>query len=169
VGLAAGLVVLGACASARAQGTAGAGAAAPPSPPNYAAGFLGTTVAYRPNAGEFSGWQHDLTAVLGVGRFVRPTLALELDLGPTWVRGDYASFALVPGLVWTFHPNAYAAARLIIPIDPETNLVLFPGLGLCYALGSGLIPILEVNLSSAVGRGEPDLGVAVTIGLLVPF
>ena len=56
-----------------------------------------------------------------------------------------------------------------MPLDPEANFVLFPGLGLSYAMKSGLIPILEVNGSSAVGRGQPDLGIAVTVGLLVPF
>ena len=158
------VVIFGAI-PADAQSSSGA----TPSPPNYAAVFLGTTVAYRPHGGEHEGWQRDATALVGLGRFVRPTLALELDLGPTWVRGDYASFGLVPGLVWTFHPNVYAAARFVVPLDPEANFVLFPGLGLSYAMKSGLIPILEVNGSSAVGRGQPDLGIAVTVGLLVPF
>ena len=150
-----------------------AGAATPllhaqDTPPNYAAVFAGTTVAYRPPGESFGGWQHDLTALLGYGRFVSKTVALELDFGPTWVRGDYASFAFVPGVVWCFHPNAYAAARFIVPVDPETNLVLFPGLGLTRAFGR-FSPILEVNLSRTVGRGRPDLGVAVTAGLLVAF
>jgi hypothetical protein len=137
-------------------------------PPNYAAVFAGTTVAYRAPGESFGGWQRDLTALLGYGRFVSKTVALELDLGPTWVRGDYASFAFVPGVVWCFHPNAYAAARFIVPVDPETNLVLFPGVGLTYTFGR-FSPILEVNLSRTVGRGRPDLGVAVTAGLLVAF
>jgi hypothetical protein len=66
-------------------------------PPNYLAAVMGTTVAYPPPGGPFGGFQHDLTALLGYGRFVSRTVALELDLGPTWVRGDYASFALTPG------------------------------------------------------------------------
>lgn len=148
--------------------------AAPPllhaqdAPPNYAAAFAGTTVAFRPPGASFDGWQRDLTALLGYGRFVSRTVALELDVGPTWVRGDYASFAFVPGLVWCFDSHAYAAARLIVPVDPEPNLVLFPGLGLTHAFGR-FSPILEVNLSRTVGRGRPDLGVAVTAGLLVAF
>ena len=137
-------------------------------PPNYLAAFVGTTVAYRPPGGPFGGFQRDLTALLGYGRFVSRTVALELDLGPTWVRGDYASFALVPGVVWCFNSHAYAAARFIVPVDPELNLVLFPGVGLTHALGR-FSPILEVNLSRTVGRGRPDLGVAVTAGLLVAF
>ena len=137
-------------------------------PPNYAAVFAGTTTAYRPQGGSFGGWQHDLTGLLGYGRFVSRTVALELDLGPTWVRGDYASFAFVPGLVWCFDSHAYVAARFIVPVDPELNLVLFPGVGLTHAFGR-FSPILEVNLSRTVGRGRPDLGVAVTAGLLVAF
>jgi hypothetical protein len=31
------------------------------------------------------------------------------------------------------------------------------------------MPILELNLSSAVGRGDPDLGVVLTAGVLVFF
>ncbi len=31
------------------------------------------------------------------------------------------------------------------------------------------MPTLELNLSSAVGKGEPDLGVSLTAGVLVFF
>jgi hypothetical protein len=138
-------------------------------PPNYVAGFLGTTLAYRPNGGSFDGWQHDLTGLVGYGRFVKPTLALELDAGPTYVSGDYLSFALVPGVVWTFSPHAYAAARVIVPVDPQWNLTLFPGIGLSHTFKGRYTPILELNLSSTVGRGKPDFGVALTAGLLIAF
>jgi hypothetical protein len=138
-------------------------------PPNYAAGFLGTTLAYRPNGGSFEGWQHDVTPLLGYGRFVSKTLALELDAGPTFVSGDYASFALVPGLVWTFSSKAYFAARFIVPVDPQPNLTLFPGIGLSRTFKNRYTPILELNLSSTLGRGKPDFGIALTAGLLVAF
>ena len=62
----------------------------------------------------------------------------------------------------------YAAARFVVPVDPETNLVLLPGLGLCRSFGR-VMPTLELNVSSAVGRGHPDLGVSLTAGLLVFF
>ena len=137
-------------------------------PSNYVAGFVGTTLDYRPPGGSWDGWQHDVTPLLGYGRQLRPTLALELDLGPTFVRGDYASFSLTPGLVWSVHPNLYLAARFVVPVDPETNLVLFPGVGLCRAFGR-VMPTLELNISSAVGRGDPDLGVSLTAGVLVFF
>jgi len=138
-------------------------------PKNYVAGFLGTTLAYQPHGeSAFEGWQHDATTLLGYGRQLTPTLALELDIGPTFVRGDYASFALTPGLVWSLHPNVYLAARFAVPVDPETNLVLLPGVGLSRAFGR-VMPTLELNLASAVGRGEADLGVSLTAGLLVFF
>ena len=89
-------------------------------------------------------------------------------LGPTWVKGRYASFSLVPGVVWAFSPYAYAAARFVVPVDPERKLVLFPGLGLSRTFGR-TTPILEVNLSSTVGKGKPDFGIAVTAGVLVGF
>jgi hypothetical protein len=139
-----------------------------PAPVNYVAGFLGTTLAYRPPGGSWDGWQHDATTLVGYGRQLTPTLALELDLGPSFVSGRYASFALNPGLVWSFHPNVYAAARFVVPVDPELNLVLLPGIGLSRAFGR-VMPILELNLSSAVGRGDPDLGVSLTAGVLLFF
>ena len=46
--------------------------------------------------------------------------------------------------------------------------MLFPGVGITRAFGR-FSPILEVNLARTVGRGRPDLGVAVTVGLLVAF
>ena len=141
---------------------------APALPSNYVAEFLGTTLAYRPEGGPWDGWQHDATPLLGYGRQLRPTLALELDLGPTFVRGEYSSFSLTPGLVWSVHPNLYLAARFVVPVDPETNLVLLPGVGLSCAFGR-VMPTLELNVSSAVGRGDPDLGVSLTAGVLVFF
>jgi hypothetical protein len=53
-------------------------------------------------------------------------------------------------------------------VDPETNLVLFPGIGLSRAFGR-VMPTLELSVSSAVGRGDPDLGVSLTAGVLVFF
>jgi len=137
-------------------------------PSNYVAGFVGTTLDYRPPGGSWDGWQHDVTPLLGYGRQLRPTLALELDVGPTFVHGAYSSFSLTPGLVWSVRPSLYLAARFVVPVDPETNFVLFPGIGLCHAFGR-VMPTLEVNVSSAVGRGNPDLGVSLTAGVLVFF
>jgi hypothetical protein len=144
-------------------------AAAAPAPVNYVAGFVGTTLAYRPNGGSWDGWQKDATTLLGYGRQLTPKLALELDAGPSWASGSgYASFAFTPGLVYSLNPSVYVAARFAIPVDPETNLVLLPGVGLSHAFGR-VMPTLELNVSSAVGRGKPDLGVTLTLGLLVFF
>jgi hypothetical protein len=133
---------------------------------DYLVGLGGTTLAYRPNAGTWEGHQRDLALNLGYGRFVTPKLALELDLGVTLVRGRYATAAASPGLIWAFHRNAYAAARLVVPFDPQADLALFPGVGLTHSFGNGLAPLVELNLLSFVGRGRPDLGVTLTVGLL---
>jgi len=153
---------------ATAAAPCGAADAAAPPPVDYVAGFLGTTLCYRPPGGSWDGWQHDFTTLVGYGRQLRPTLALELDLGPTFVSGRYSSFSLTPGLVWSLHPNVYAAARFVVPVDPEPNLVLLPGIGVCRPFGR-VMPTLELSLSSAIGRGDPDLGVSLTAGLLVFF
>jgi hypothetical protein len=148
--------------------TCAAAEAPAPVPSNYVAGFFGTTLAYRPPGGSWDDWQHDATTLVGYGRQLSPTVALELDVGPTFVRGSYASLSLTPGLVWSLHPNVYLAARFVVPVDPEANFVLFPGIGLSRAFGR-VMPTLEVNVSSAVGRGDPDLGLSITAGMLVFF
>ncbi len=153
---------------AAAAGAANAAEPSPAPPANYVAGLVGTTLRYRPHGGSWDGWQHDATPQLGYGRQLTPKVAVELDLGPSFVRRSYSSFSLTPGLVWAFHPNVYAAARFSVPLDPETNFVLLPGLGVCRPIGRGM-PFLEFNVSSAVGRGKPDLGLALTAGVLVFF
>ncbi len=161
-------VFLAALAATRAQAQDAAATDVAALPSNYVAGFLGTTLGYRPEGGPWDGWQHDATPLLGYGRQLSPTVALELDVGPTFVRGSYSSLSLTPGVVWAFNPHAYVAARFIVPVDPETNFVLFPGFGVCHLFGR-VMPTLELNVSSAVGRGHPDLGVALTAGVLVFF
>jgi len=156
------LVLLAAAAATAAAGDS------TPAPVNYVAGFAGTTTGYRPHGGDWDGWQHDVTLQLGYGRQLTPTVALELDAGPTLVRGSYSGFSLTPGLVWSVLPNLYLAARFAVPVDPQTNLVLLPGLGVCRPFGR-VMPTLELNVSSAVGRGHPDLGLSLTAGLLVFF
>jgi hypothetical protein len=138
-------------------------------PPNYVTVLGGTTVAYRPHSGPLAGHQKDLSLTVGYGRYLTTTLAFELDLGPTWVRGDYTAFSLVPALVWSFDPHVYFAARFIVPVDPETNLALSPGFGLIHAFPNGIAPYLEVNAISYVGRGDPDLGIGVTLGISFAF
>jgi hypothetical protein len=155
------VLALGAAASARA-----ADSAAPP--PNYAAVMLGTTVVYRPPGGPWDGFQSDVSPFVGYGRYVTKTVALELDLGPTFVKGQYASFTLVPAAIWTFSSHAYLAARFLVPLDPRTNFGLFPGLGVFRTLGR-YSPYVELNLASYVGRGEPDFGVSLTAGVLISF
>jgi hypothetical protein len=75
----------------------------------------------------------------------------------------------VPGLVWSFSPHVYAAARFQVPLDPETHFGLFPGVGVIRTFKNGISPLLEVNASSYVGRGPADFGVAITIGVLYAF
>ncbi len=137
-------------------------------PANYVAGLVGTTLGYRPQGGPWQGFQHDVSPALGYGRQISSSVSLELDAGPTYVRGTYSSFSLTPGVIWSVHPNVYLAARFIVPVDPRANLVLSPGVGVCRAFGR-LMPLLEVDVTSAVGRGHPDLGVSLTAGVLVFF
>jgi hypothetical protein len=144
-----------------------AGAADPP--PNYVAAFGATTAAYRPSGGPWDGHQEDFVLTAGLGRYVTPTLALEVDLGPTWVRGDYSAFSIVPGVVWAFSPHAYLAARFPIAVDPDTAVYAAPGVGLSHTFANGLTPILEVNGVTRLDENQGDLGLSVTLGVLYSF
>lgn len=165
-------LVLGTASAARADEAAPPQAAAPPaaaSPLNYVVASVTTTLVYQPHQGSLQGWQHDVGPVVGFGRYITDEVALELDLGPTLTRGDYTSFGFVPGVVWSFSSHAYAAARLVVPVDPKLNVYLFPGFGLINTFKNQISLTLEVNLASAIGRGEPDLGITVTPGIVYSF
>ncbi len=131
--------------------------------------LLSTTLAYKPNGGDFDGPQKDITAMVGVGYLLTEELAIELDLGPTFSEDGYFAFAFVPGVLWLFHANVYVAARFIIPVDPEINLALFPGIGAALPLDCGLTPFVEAHVLSFIGRGEPDFGMAIDLGVTYLF
>lgn len=166
-------LLFGAVSSARADEVAPPSAPAPEpaaaaTPLNYVTAAATTTLFYKPNSGDASGWQHDIGPVVGYGRYVTGTVALELDVGPSFVRGDYVSFFLVPSAVWSFSTHVYAAARFLVQVDPEANFYVFPGVGGVYTFNQ-ISVTLELNLSSNVGRGKPDLGVTLTPGVVYSF
>jgi hypothetical protein len=155
-------LVLGTASAARAEEAAA-------TPLNYVVAAVTTTLLYQPNQGSLDGPQRDVGPVVGFGRYVTDTVALELDLGPTFTRGDYTAFSLVPGVVWSFSSHAYAAARLVVPVDPKLNVTLFPGFGLIHTFKNQISLSLELNLASTVGRGDPDFGVTLTPGIVYSF
>jgi len=144
--------------------------AAPAAPPSfYVAAFVATTLVYRPyGGGPVQGPQGDASPIVGFGYYVTEQIALELDLGATFAAGGYVATSLTPGVVWAFHPNVYAAGRVIVPVHPDLNAVLYPGVGGTYAFGA-FSPFVEMNLLSTVGRGEPDLGLGGSAGGLYSF
>jgi len=142
--------------------------AAAASPLNYVVAAVTTTLFNKPNSGDATGWQHDIGPVVGYGRYITPTVAVELDLGPSYVRGEYAGFYLVPGAVWNFSTYVYAAARFLVQVHRDANFLLFPGIGGVYTIGKVSVT-LELNLESNVGRGKPDFSVALTPGLVYSF
>jgi len=137
-------------------------------PPNYGVILVGTTPAFRPPGGPWDGFQKDITVQVGYGRFISDTVALELDLGPTFVSGEYVSFSLVPGILKSLNSTVYLAGRVIIPVDPETDVVLFPGIGVLKPFGNNAW-WAEVNVSSAVTVEGTDIGIALTVGAVFGF
>lgn len=88
---------------------------------------------------------------------------LELDVG------NYKSFGLLPAVLWKFHRVFYVGGRLIVPVDPEVDVVLLPLFGVTHALGLGFSPFFEIGVKSAVGRGDADFGVVHSFGLTYLF
>lgn len=143
--------------------------AAPPS--NYVGALAGTTLAYRPPGGPADGPQGDLSLALGVGRQLRPDLGVELDVGPVFVEGELVALAVVPGVIYGFRPNLYAALRVLVlpPLldNDRWNLGLAPGIGGYWP--AVVTPTLELNAVSLVGQGDPDVGLSITAGALYFF
>jgi hypothetical protein len=166
------VLVLGTVTSARADEPAPATAPAAPAaatPLNYVTVAATTTLFHKPNVGPASGWQEDIGPVVGYGRYVTDTVALELDIGPSFVHGSgYSGLFLVPSAIWGFSTHVYAAARVLVELDPQADLALFPGIGGVYTFDR-LSITLELNLESFVGRGKPDFAVALTPGLVYAF
>jgi len=164
------VLVLGTVTSARAGDPAPPAAAAPEATPlNYVVASATTTLFHKPNSGPASGWQEDIGPVVGYGRYVTDTIALELDIGPSFVHGSgYSGLFLVPSAIWGFSTHVYAAARFLVELDPQADLALFPGIGGVYTFDK-LSITLELNLESFIGRGNPDFAVALTPGLVYAF
>jgi hypothetical protein len=142
----------------------------PASPLNYVGAGAATTLFHKPNSGPASGWQKDIGPVVGYGRYITDTIALELDLGPSFVRGSgYSGFFLVPGAVWSFSTHFYAAARFLVEADPQIDFAVFPGIGGIYTFSNQVSLGLELNLESFIGRGSPGLAVALTPGIEYSF
>jgi hypothetical protein len=144
-------------------------AAEAPAPKNYVTALVGTTVFYVSNGGDSSGWQHDIGPGIGYGRLVTPTIAVELDVIPVFIRGEYDNTILVPGATLTLSTHFYAAARFLVKVDPEFNFTIFPGIGVVHSFANGLGFSLELNVGSTVGKGEPDFAVGLTPGVLYSF
>lgn len=138
-------------------------------PPNYVAIFAGTTPAYRPKGGPWDGHQKDTVLTAGIGRYFTAKTALEIDFGPTLISGDYASFSLVPGVVYQFSPHAYLAARFPIAVDPDAAVYAAPGFGLSHTFANRWTPTLELNGVTRLDENRGDLAISVTLGLMYSF
>jgi hypothetical protein len=137
--------------------------------PLYGTVLAVTTLATSPDGSDFENLPGDITPLVGLGYTFSNAVSVELDLGPTFVDGDYASFGLIPGVLWAFHKNVYLSARGIVQVDPEFNFAVLPGVGVTAPVAGGIAPYLEIDLQSFVGKGDPDLSVVLSFGVLMPF
>jgi hypothetical protein len=169
--LVAGGLVLGTAGVAQADDPAPAPPAAPEpaAPKNYVTAVVGTTPFYRPNGGPVADYIKDVNPAIGYGRYVTPTVALELDAGLTYISGADLVYFLVPGVVWSFSTHVYAAARVVVPLNPEVKVVAYPGLGGFYGFDNGLGFSLELNPAVTLVNGDVDFGLAVNLGVLYAF
>jgi hypothetical protein len=154
-------------ASAENQVSAGPPSESAPSA-NYVTVMAGTTLAYLAPEAPISGPVGDVTPMVGYGRYLTPTLAVELDFGPTFTSGG-TSYTLSPGVVWAFSQTFYAAVRLLIALHPTPNFGFFPGLGATWVLPHGFSLFSEVNVATMVAQGPPDLGLSLTVGTAYSF
>ena len=160
-------LLLGAAGSAHADTLTEAPAA--PAPRYYSTVFAGTTLAWRASGERFAGPSRDVSPMVGVGYLLTDTVALELDLGPTFLPEGYGSFSLVPGVVWSFNPYVYAAARALVSVDPARSVIFSPGVGATYAFSNGLAPFVELSALGHPKKGGPDLGAGVSAGVSYYF
>lgn len=141
----------------------------PAAPKNYVTAVVGTTPLYRPNGGPVSDYIKDFNPAIGYGRYVTPTVALELDAGLTYISGADLVYFLVPSVVWSFSTHVYAAARAVVPLNPEVKVVAYPGLGGFYGFDNGLGFSLELNPAVTLVNADVDFGLAVNLGVLYAF
>jgi hypothetical protein len=166
-------LLLGTVTSARADEATPPAAPAPEAETtllNYVVVAATTTLFHKPNSGSSSGWQEDIGPVVGYGRYVTDTIALELALGPSFARSSgYTGFFLVPSVAWSFSTHVYAAAHFLVESDPQLDLALSLSVGGVYSFEDQISLTLELNLESFLGRGDPDFAVAVTPGIAYSF
>ncbi len=78
--------------------TSGEPAASAP-PTAYFVVVASTTLAYPPHGGPVARTQPGLSPPVGFDWFLKETVGIELDLGPTLVHGRHATFSLTPSAV----------------------------------------------------------------------
>ena len=141
------------------------------SPRFFVTVMASTTLASRPAGSSLSGPSRDVSPMVGLGYLLSDTWALELDAGPSFLPDEgYTSFSLVPGVVYTFHPNFYAAARVTVPFHPAWgDVIAAPGIGATVALPGNLAPYLEASALGWAGEGGLDVGAGITAGVSLAF
>jgi len=158
-------ILAAAAGTARADTPELSAGAAPFQPSVYLVALTATTLAYRaPAADGFAGPQHDLTPMAGLGVVASEHLAVEVDVGPTLVDGDYAGFSLAPSVISPLGAHAYVVAGVSFLVDPEPNVGLLTGFGVTHAFDSGVAPFVTATVISNVGQGDPDLALALAAG-----
>ncbi|MBF5044349.1 hypothetical protein FGE12_18265 [Aggregicoccus sp. 17bor-14] len=136
--------------------------------PLYVALMGGTTLSARYAGTSLAGPQKDFSPSVGFGVILRDVIFLEMDVSSTYYSGEMGPVTLIPGVSYAFHPNAYAAARLAVPVKSSPTLTMMGGLGVTTALTSRIYPMLEVDvLATPHSSGGPDFGLGATLGLLI--
>ena len=140
----------------------------------YGAALVATTLVYRAPNGDTTAPVKDMSPIVGLGYLLNDTTSVELDVGPTFMDGEYVSLTLVPSVNWNFGKYFYSTSRFLIMVDPFVNIAWLPGVGTYYAFDSGLAPFAEVEMLMGYEGKKPDLsrlysGLAFATGLTYLF
>jgi hypothetical protein len=141
------------------------------SPSLYVTAFAGTTL-LNSTAGALNGPSRDVSPTVGAGYLLNDKWALELDVAATWVVGNYAGLAVVPGVVYTINQYLYACARLIAIVHPSFSFAAEPGVGFTYPLPNGWAPFAELDGVLTLGttsRSVIDVAGGLSIGIAKYF
>ena len=130
---------------------------------------VATTFAYFARGEDPSALQKDLTFSFGGGCFSTEHLTIDLSIGVTYAHGDYEASVVYPGVTWLFTRHIYGSLRGIVQVDPGWDAGVNPAIGYETNVLDDLGVFVELQSTSVLARGSPDLGFSIAGGPVMVF